>query len=324
MNMRHKDQGHMAGLCMSRSIQRGVVVVVATAALFLSAAVASGQMELAVITGVVTDEAGAPLDGVTFRLQDTNQGREIVFKSDKDGRFYRRGLKALDYQFVVEKEGYQPIKNHLKLNAGMDKRFNFKLAKASPVGAEEFVKGIAAFNAGDSKGAVTAFEAAARKAPDAPEIKVNLALAYLRVGRSSDAIAELEKAAAMAPDKPQVLFQLGGAYVDAKLNDKAIAAFEAGLARQPDLTSPLSYEATVTLGAVYFAAGQIDQAIARFTAALPVKPDAPAPKLGLAKCLFSKGDVDQALHYLQQVVASSPGTPEAAEAGAFIQELTKK
>jgi tetratricopeptide (TPR) repeat protein len=280
-------------------------------------------MELAVITGVVTDEAGAPLDGVTFRLQDTNQGREIVFKSDKDGKFYRRGLKALDYQFVVEKEGYAPVKNHLKLNAGMDKRFNFKLAKSAPVGAEDFVKGVAAFNAGDNAGAVAAFEAAAKKAPDAPEIKVNLALAYLRVGRSAEAIAELEKAATMAPDKPQLQFQLGGAYVDAKMNDKAIAAFEAGLAKQPDLTNPLSYEATVTLGAVYFAAGQIDPAIAKFTAALRVKPDAPAPKLGLAKCLFSRGDTDKALEALQRVVATAPGTAEAAEAEAFITAIKK-
>jgi tetratricopeptide (TPR) repeat protein len=309
----------MAALSMSRSIQRSVVV--AAAALVLSAAVASGQMELAVITGVVTDEAGAPLDGVTFRLQDTNQGREIVFKSDKDGRFYRRGLKALDYQFVVEKEGYQPIQNHLKLNAGMDKRFNFKLAKASPMGSEEFVKGVAAFNAGDNPGAIVAFEAAARKASDAPEIRVNLALAYLRAGRSSEAIAELEKAAAMAPDKPQLLFQLGGAYVDAKMNDKAIAAFEAGLAKQPNLANPLSYEATITLGAVYFAVGRIDPAIARFTAALAVKPAAPAPKLGLAKCLFNKGDTDQALQLMEQVVASSPGTPEAAEAEEFLKAI---
>ena len=318
---KHEDQGHMAGVSMSRLMQRGVLV--ATAALLLSAVVAAGQMELAVITGVVTDEAGAPLDSVTFRLQDMNQGREIVFKSDKDGKFYRRGLKAQDYQFVVEKDGYAPLKNHLKLNAGMDKRFNFKLVKSAPVGSEEFVKGVAAFNAGDNAGAVTAFEAAAKKAPELPEIKVNLALAYLRVGRSAEAIAELEKAATMAPDKPQVQFQLGGAYIDAKMNDKAVAAFEAGLAKQPDLNNPLSYEATITLGAVYFATGKVDQAIGRFTAALAVKPDAANVKLGLAKCLFSKGDTEKALPLLQQVVSSSPGTPEAAEAAEFVKAITK-
>ncbi len=52
-------------------------------------------------------------------------------------------------------------------------------------------------------------------------------------------------------------------------------------------------------------------------------PDAAAPKLGLGKCAFSKGDVDQALQYFKQVVSSAPGTPEAAEAEVFIKELNK-
>jgi len=80
----------------------------------------------------------------------------------------------------------------------------------------------------------------------------------------------------------------------------------------------------VTLGAVYFAAGDNERAIARFEQALAARPDAPAPKLGLAKCAFSKGDVDQALRYFKDVAASAPGTPEAAEAEAFIKEIEKK
>jgi len=110
----------MAGLCMSRSIRR-VVIVMAAVAVLGAAHVASGQMELAVINGTVTDEAGAPLEGVSLRLKDVERGAEIIFKSDKDGRFYRRGLKAIEYEFVVEKAGYQPISNKLKLAAGIEK-----------------------------------------------------------------------------------------------------------------------------------------------------------------------------------------------------------
>lgn len=313
----------MIGSCSGRSIRRRVVLVMAAVALFLDATAASGQMELAVITGTVTDEAGVPLEGVTFRLRDVERGREIVFQSGKDGRFYRRGLQAIEYSFLVEKTGYQPIENKLKLSAGMDKRFNFKLVKSAPEGAEEFTKGVIAFNRGDNEGAVLAFEEAAKKAPDAPEIRVNLALAYLRLSRPDDAIAQLEKAAALTPDQPRALFQLGGAYVEAKKYGKAIDAFEKGLTIQPSLTDPLAYEATVTLGAVYFAIGQNDQAIARFERALAAKPDAAAPKLGLGKCAFSMGDVDKALQYFKQVVSSAPGTPEAAEAETFITELNK-
>jgi len=304
--------------------QRDVVVLMMGAALVTSAAVASGQLELAVIQGTVVDEEGRPLEGVTLRLHDLDRGRETVITSDKNGRFYRRGLQAVEYEIVVEKEGYQPIQDRLKLSAGVDRRFNFKLARASPAGAEEFVSGVDAFNRGDMPAAVQAFEAALLKAPEAPEVRVNLALAYMRLSRHDEAIAQLEQAAALIPDEPRVLFQLGGAYVEARENDKAIDALEKGLAAQPDLTDPLVYEATVTLGAVYFATGEIERAIARFEQATAARPDAPAPKLGLGKCAFSKGEVDQALRYFKQVVASAPGTPEAAEADAFIKEIEKK
>ncbi|MEI6668881.1 MAG: tetratricopeptide repeat protein [Acidobacteriota bacterium] len=313
----------MSPFSVRDTVNRGLVVALAAVALLGGASAASGQMELAVITGTCTDEAGTPLAGVSLRLKDVERGSEIVFQSDKDGHFYRRGLKAIEYEFLVDKEGYQPIKNRLKLTAGMDKRFNFKLVKAAPPGAEEFAKGVAAFNAGDAAGAIAAFEAAVKKAPEAPEVHVNLALAYIRVKRSSDAIVELEKASALAPNQPRFLFQLGGAYVDAKQYPKAITAFESGLKLQPSLTDPLAFEATLTLGAVYFAAGQMDQAVERFGAALAAKPDSAAAKLGLGKCFASKGETDKALEYFQQVMTSAPGTPEAAEADAFIKALKK-
>lgn len=284
---------------------------------------AFSQIELGVIQGVVTDEAGNPLADVTFRIRDTGRGREFTIKSDKSGRFYRRGLPAVDYEITVEKDGYQPIHDKVRLNAGVDRRFSFKLVRAAPQGAEEFAQGVEAFGRGDHAAAAKAFEAAVDKAPDLPEVRVNLAMAYLRLQRTADAIAQIEKAATLAPDVPSVLFQLGGVYVETNDLDKAAAAFEKGLAKQPDLNDALAYDATVTLGAVYFAKGRNDQAMAQFARALAARPNAPGPTLGLAKVYFSKGDTAKALELFRLVVSSAPGTPEATEAGKFIAALSK-
>lgn len=298
-------------------------VLVSTVALAVSATAVHGQIELAAIQGTVQDEEGQPLEGVRVRLRDPDRGREIEVQSDEDGRFYRRGLRAIEYELIVEKDGYQPIHDKLRLSAGIDKRFDFKLVRAAPAGAEEFVAGVEAFSRGDNQTAVAAFEAVVERAPDLAEVRVNLALAYLRVSRTADAIAQLEKAAVLAPNDAGVLFQLGGVYVEVNDLDKAVAAFEAGLAKQPDLTDTLAYEATVTLGAVYFAKGDNDQASELFGKALLVKPDAAAPKLGLGKVYFSKGNLDRALELFQQLVSAVPGSPEAAEAEVFIKELQK-
>jgi tetratricopeptide (TPR) repeat protein len=293
-------------------------------ALIVSATPAAGQMELAVIVGNVTDDAGQPLEDVTVILRDLERGREISLRSDKNGRFYRRGLQAGGYNIVVKKDGYQPIDDTVKLISGAERRFDFKLAKASPAGAVEFVKAVEAYNKGDFEAAAKGFEAAIEKAPNLAEIRVNLALAYLRLNRMPDAVAQLEKAASIAPDDPKVLFQLGGAYIDMKEFDKAIAAFEKGLSKPAAAGDPVVYEARISLASLYFSTGKIDEARQAYEAALAANPTGAAAKLGLGKVAFNKGDVQKALEYFKDVVATAPGTPQAVEAQGFITALTKK
>jgi tetratricopeptide (TPR) repeat protein len=298
--------------------------IVTGMALLGGAIPAAGQMELAVIVGNVRDEAGEALEDVKIVLRDLERGREVSLKTDKSGRFYRRGLQAGEYNIVVEKPGYQPINDKLKLVAGTDRRFDFKLAKATPEGAVEFTTAVSAYNAGKYDEAAKGFEAAIAKAPELPEIRVNLALAYMRLNRTADAVAQLEKASALAPDEPRVLFQLGGAYIDMKEFDKAIASFEKGLAAPAKADDPVVYEAIISLGSLYFAKGQIDEAAAQYEKALAANPAGPAAKLGLGKVAFNKGNVPKALELFKEVVASAPGTPQAAEAEAFIAALAKK
>ncbi len=285
--------------------------------------VVGAQMELAVMQGVVRDEAGQPLADVTFRIKDIERGRETVVKSDKDGRFYRRGLQAVEYELTVEKEGYQPIHDRIRLTAGMDRRFDFKLVKAAPAGAGDFAEGVKAFNAGNFAAAAAAFEAAVQKQPDVAELHVNLALAYYRLSRTADAVAQLEQAASLAPNDPHVQFQLGSAYVELKELPKAAAALEQGLAKVTDTSDPLVFDAHVTLGAVYFASGSGDKAQQQYEQALALRPDAASALLGLGKVQFSRNNAKEALATFEHLVSTHPGTPEATEAQTFITELRK-
>jgi tetratricopeptide (TPR) repeat protein len=309
---------------MGRSTTRARRLAWAGALVLMAwAAPVAAQMELAVFQGTITDEAGAPLDGVTIRLRDLERGSDTVLKSDKGGKFYRRGLRAIDYQMTVEKEGYQPINDKIRLTTANERRLEFKLAKASPAGSGEFAKATAAYNAGDFAGAAKLFEEVLAKAPNQPEARINLALAYLRLNKPEEAVAQLEQVAAAGNTDARVQFQLGGAYVDLKQLDKAVTAFETGLARQQDLKDSGAWEAAVTLGAVYFAQGNADKAAALFEKALAAQPGTAAPLLGLAKVQASKGDVPKALELFDKVVAAHPGTPEAEQAAVFIKELRK-
>ncbi len=297
--------------------------VVAVAVLVTGAAPARAQMELSVLQGVVRDEAGQPLADVTFRIRDLERGRETTVKSDRNGRFYRRGLQAVEYELSVEKEGYQPIHDRIKLAAGSDRRLDFTLARAAPAGAGDFAEGVKAYNAGNFAAAATAFEAAVAKAPNLPEIRVNLALAYFRLSRPAEATAELQKAAELAPGDPHLQFQLGSAYVDLKDLPKAAAALELGLSKVTDRSDPLLFDAHLTLGAVYFASNAPEKAAAQYRQALDLKPDAPAALLGLGKVQFSRNDPAAARGTFERLLERHPASPEAAQAAPFMAELRK-
>ncbi|MGC4082481.1 MAG: tetratricopeptide repeat protein [Vicinamibacterales bacterium] len=226
-------------------------------------------------------------------------------------------------RIAVEKEGFQPIHDRIKLAAGMDRRFDFKLVKAAPAGAGDFADGVKAYNAGDFTSAAAAFERAIAKAPAVPELHVNLALAYLRLSRSTDAAAELEKAAALAPNDPHVHFQLGSAYVELKDLPKAAAALELGLSKATDPKDPLLVDAHVTLGAVYFASNNHEKAQAEYERALAIQPDQPAALLGLGKVQFARNDPKGAVATFERLTAAHPNSPEAAQAAPFLAELKK-
>ena len=293
-------------------------------ALVCSAVSAAAQMELGVIKGRVVDEAGQPLPGVTIRLVNLDRGREVTLTTDKDGRFYRRGLQAVEYELTVQREGFQPVNDKVKLTAGTDRNFDFKLAKAAVGGSKEFQDGVTAFNSGNFELAATRFQAAIAQAPTVAPLHVNLALAYFQLKRPAEAVASLEKAAALAPNDAAIQYQLGSAYVDTQAYDKAVDALEKGLSGKPDLAADaLAAEAASTLGAVYFAQGKVPEAEAQFQRVLAAKPGNAGATLGMAKVVFSKGDAAVALELFEQVVTAHPGTPEAAQAATFIKELKK-
>ena len=303
---------------------RIVAAVVIGTVLAWSAVPVIAQMELGVIKGRVLDDAGQPLEGVKIRLVNVDRGREVVLTSGKDGRFYRRGLQAVEYAMTVEREGYQPITDTVKLVAGTDRNFDFTLAKAAAGGSKEFQAGVSAFNAGNFEQAVTQFQAAIAQAPAVPALHVNLALALFRLNRSAEAVASLEKAAELGPNEAPIHYQLGSAYVDLQAYDKAVAALTKGLAARPDLTKdPLAAEATATLGAVYFAQGKVAEAEAEFQRVLAATPKNASATLGMAKVHFSRAEVPKALELFERVVAEHPGTPEATQAATFLKELRK-
>ena len=106
--------------------------------------------------------------------------------------------------------------------------------------------------------------------------------------------------------------------------DKAMAAFEKGLAKSVGRhrSAGLGSDDDARRGVLRQGRGRQGDRAVREGAGGEAEARR-RRRSGSARSHFSKGDVAKALELFQQVVASAPGTPEAAEAEVFIKELKK-
>lgn len=282
---------------------------------------AGAQLEMGIFRGTVENEQGKPVPGARFRLRDLGRGGEMIVESDGRGNFYRRSLQPGEYELVVEKEGYQPLRDRLVLKPGDETRLKFRLVASETPAEAAFKRGTEAFNVGEYAKAATAFEEVVRLAPGSPEAHTNLGLVYVRLTRLEDGLEQLEQAAALNPNEPRRQFQLAAAYVEAREGDKAIALLEKGLPLDLPLSDEVAREAAATLASLYFSKGDVERAIATYERVLAAQPESTPALLGLGKCYFNKGDVPRALGYFRQVLQVAPDSSEATEAPAFIKEL---
>ncbi len=306
----------------SRILKKSLITVPAFfSVLVLASGWGLAQLELGTFQGTVKDDSGQPIAEATFHMKDLARGGEITFESNKKGSFYRRGIKASEYELTIEKEGYQPFRDRLTFKAGEEKRLQFLLGAATSPAEDAFQRGMEAFGKGDVAKATEQFEEAARLAPDSAEAHTNLGLLYLQLSRIDDGIKELEKAVELDPEPIKTQLQLAAAYAQGEQVENAVAGFEKVLESLSDLSDPLTFEATLSLASLYFAAGRVEESITTYEKTLEAQPDSPASLLGLDKCHFNQGDQERALELFERVVATAPESPQAKDARVFIEEL---
>ena len=86
---------------MTRNSVAAVVIAISMAA----ARPAAGQSIGASLAGVVSDESGARLPGVTITLTNTANGRTQTLISDAQGEFRAVALQPAPYRLVADNPG---------------------------------------------------------------------------------------------------------------------------------------------------------------------------------------------------------------------------
>lgn len=210
------------------------------------------------IKGVCKDQEGKPITDGVVELTNTDTGRMVSGKTDKNGEYHIIGLTPGNYDAVLNRKGVKVDSfNRVPLGVGDTRDVNFDLKKdlAGVKGpSEEELKQQQEVIKQNEK-----IKGLNAKLTQARELE--------KAGNYDQAIAILQEATTSDPTRDLVWAYLGDAYVGYKKYPDAVTAFEKAVSLKPD--SALYHTA---LANAYNKAGQPDKAIAEYNQVIQMDP----------------------------------------------------
>lgn len=299
-------------------------------ALWLVAGVSPALAQIGRVGGVVKDESGLPLKGITVTAENTNIGQTFTATTDDKGRFTIIGLRAGQWSFIAQGPGFSAEGGAMPVRMG---------APNPPITFVMKRTGVAQFGA---LGGITN-----------REIQADLDVADAAMGqqRWDAAIDAYRKVIARSPALLIVNLPLGQALRGKRDFDGAIAAYNALLTANPKDGKALiglsstyaergdrqAAEAVLRKAAegdgvnrdVLYALGDmvfdrnVDEAATWYEKAAAVDPIWGKPIYKLALCAIKKGNNSDATMLLTRAMTVDPTSPEAALAKSSLELLKK-
>jgi Flp pilus assembly protein TadD len=328
--------------------------VFAVVVFMLTASFAAAQIG-AMIRGVVTDEAGAPVPDVKVEIRFAGghdlKPQTFTMTTNKKGYFTRVGLPDGSYKITLTKEGYAPTIVNTNVSLGglsdlgtmllrsakaptaappADPSAGTAAAAPGPAGAEAlakeqerfkqtFTQALEAAKAGKYDEAETLYKDVLAKAPNLGIAHYNLAYVYRQKKDWTAAEAEYRKVIELEPDSSDGYIALAGVLQAANKGDEAAKTLSDASARfQQD--AKFRY----ALAVVYYDSGKRDEAIAAFKQVRMLDPANPEPLYFLGVLAVQAGDTPQALTYLNQYVSASGQNPRNLETAQGLLKVLKK
>ncbi len=260
--------------------------------------------------GVVKDEEGNPIEGVsvTLRMGDLPDGPEAVATNDK-GRWAAGGLAGGDWTALIEKQGYLGAQGPVHVTEfGAAQSFEVRL---TPDPGAAIDVGETLFAEGNYAAARAEYEKALpdMTADRAAALRSRIGDSYLAEGNRAAARAEYELALAdIGPEgKAHILLQIANSHQQEQNWSAARAAYEQVV---PLLPPDDQVRILQQVARNYDAEENRAGAIATLERALTIAPDHPTLLQLIADLLSREGRDDEAEAYLARIPADADLPPD--------------
>lgn len=275
--------------------------------------------------GIVTDEAGQPLEGVTVNLFSVKAQGGLTVKTDKDGKWLGAWIRSGAWNVDFEKIGYAPKKISVEISESK-KNPDITIALTKIEGLvitdetrDLLGKGNELFEKNDYAGALAAYQEIIAKFPDAFPIYMNIGNCYFAQEKYDLAEENYLKLLGKDPQKAEAIIAVGNCYANRGDTAKALEWY--GKVEFERIEDPI---VLYNLGTNYYNNAKFDDALRFYQKAVEKQKDSldALYQLGLTYLNLQKNA--EAVSTFEDFLKIDAESPRAAQVKSFLEYLKKK
>jgi tetratricopeptide (TPR) repeat protein len=277
------------------------------------------------VKGLVTDQEGNPLEGVTVKLYCERGASGFEVTTDDQGEWRANYIRGGPYDIDFEKSGYMPKKINVNISEfGKNPDIELTLQKIEGLVVtdelkEELKKGNDLFDQEKYEEAIQAYQAILEKAPETYILYRNIGNCYFQMEKYEKAEEFYLKVLENEPDDTESILGIGNTYANRGQNEKALEwynkiAFD-------KISDPL---VLFNIGSNFYSRGKHQEALKYYRKAVELKGDFQDARYQLGLVNLTLGNNQEAIDVFQEYLKYDSESGRADQVRNFIEFLKKK
>lgn len=290
----------------------------------VSLAWAQGYMGQGRVNGIVTDEAGQPLEGVKVKLFSLKAHASFETLTNAKGEWKAVYIRGGAWNIDFEKEAYFPKKISVELmENARNGRVEIKLVKMEGFVISDSLKervnvGNRLFDEGKYEEAVRIFEDISVQDPNAYILNKNVGNCYFELQRYDAAEKAYLRVLEKEPENAEIIMLIGNTY--SNRGDQAVALEWYG---KIDIEKITDSTALFNIASSFFAKSNFTEALKYARRAVELQPGS-TDALHLAGLInLNLGDKAAAIEAFERYLKLDPDSERAAQVRGFLEFLKK-
>jgi tetratricopeptide (TPR) repeat protein len=305
---------------MRKSI--AVIVLALMAAGALAAQDYKGKGRL---LGIVTDEQGQPLEGVTVKLFSLRVQQGFEVKTGPDGRWIAAWIRGGGWNVDFEKVGYAPKKISIEVNEyGKNPEVSAALVKIEGLAVTDDIKDLLAdgnrlFDEGQYEASAAKYREILDKNPEAYPIYLNIGNCHFAQEQYDQAEENYLKVLEKDPRNTDALVAVGNCYSNRGDSAKALEWY--GKVEFEKIDDPI---VLYNMGTNYYNNAKFEDALKFYVKAVERQKDSTDALYQLGLTYLNLQRNAESIAAFEDYLKIDADSPRAAQVRAFLDFLKKK